>query len=321
MASGVSIYNLKVMRNFIFIIFLFITKSSLSQVFTIIDSSGQKVAYATVEVLKKNIALFSDSSGMVNLSSYNLFAEDTIQISAIGYRELKIANKNIESKVTIQLVIRPLPPVFVYNGDLKSENWGSKKQKRVLFNSYYCGVDLIGPGNQIGRLIKPPDEKRGPAWIYKIAFFAQSKQPFGRNSETPVRLRVYTIDPLGFPASDLLTEVFVEKIKKANAWLEFDLSQSPIQLMDEGLIIAAEFFDTNPSNWHEERVRYMDSTGRMRTKTMKFYGASFGMNDEKNQGPTLIRRYGYWMFNARQIEDKCENLVIQIWVKYPKRSK
>jgi hypothetical protein len=301
-------------RYFAIIFLSLISKSSLSQQFVIIDSSGQVIPYATVEVVKRNIAVFADKNGAVILLSYDLTVKDTITISAIGYENLKIAKKDITGKLVMVRNFKPLPPVIVFNGKWTKENWGSVKKPSFLFGGYPCRWHLFGPGDQIGRIIMMPADHKGPAWIYRIAFFTEND----KDIPTPVRLRIYTINEKGLPGADILTKSMVTTLRKNKNWLEFDLSETPVEIRGGGLIVAAEYFDTDKINWYKEKVAYTDSSGIKRKEEWTGYGGSFATDGETIQGPTLMRFRGSWFQMSKLDKMKeCENLVVQVWVKYP----
>ena len=106
-------------------------------------------------------------------------------------------------------------------------------------------------------------------------------------------------------------------IDKGHGWLEFDLSGNEIKIPEAGLIVAAEYFDTGKKNWNSINVNYKDSAGNKKKIIEKWYGGNFAMNDEINQGVTLLRIHGNWIIEKYSgIKENCTNLVVQIWVKY-----
>ncbi len=295
---------------------LFLSFSSLSQNVSIKDSAGQPVPFATVEIPKKRMALFADASGVVKLSLKDLLADDTLTISSIGFNTLIVAANRIGTEIILEKQVIQLQEAFIYNGEWKKENWGSLKKPKDFGVSFR----MEGPGSQIGKIIKSLNGNKKPAWIYKVAFYTNHAE----NSRSPVRLRIYKIDKNGLPGNDILTESIIERIDKGKGWLEFDLSENEIKIPDGGLIIAAEYFDTDVSNWNSHKTQYIDSTGKKYKFDFKWYGGNFVSDDETNQGMTMIRHNGSWLlFNyltAKKPGSKnlfSNNLVLQVWVRTP----
>ena len=113
-----------------YLIFCF---SSLSQSIKVVDSAGQSVSYATIEVPKKKVAVFADSNGTINLSSLQVADADTLVISAIGFITTMIPAVKAGRSIVLTRQIKELEDVFVYNGEWKKENRGSlKTPKKIL---------------------------------------------------------------------------------------------------------------------------------------------------------------------------------------------
>lgn len=302
-----------------FILFIFVvglSEKSFSQIteVSVMDSAGKSIEYATVEVWKKNKAGFTDKNGKIDISLMNLSNEDSLIISAIGFKPQLIFCATLKDKIILEQQVKKLPEIFIYSGKWINENWGTQKIRRFIFNTYSCSWGLSGAGDQIGRVIKNlhPDKL---AWIYKIAFYTQG----AGDVRTPVRLRVYEINEKG-PVNDLLTKTIVEKIDKHSGWLEFNLrDEDHIQLKDS-LMIAAEYFDTSISNWTSYKAFFIKNNGSREKKIIKQYGGNFATDNETNQGDTWIRTKGNWRTNRfLKINDDCRNLVVQVWVKYPSK--
>ena len=297
----------------IFVFCLFLNfKSSLSQTITITDSTGQPIPYATIEVLKKKSALFANLSGVVDVSSLTLTEKDTLLISSIGYKDLFVSAKKLADKIVLERQIKKMPEVFIYSGEWKKENWGSLK-KPGQFGSAWR---MEGPGSQFARVIKSLNGNKKPALIYKIVFYTSHAE----NSRSPVRLRMYEINENGLPGSDILTKTIIEKIDKGKGWLEFDLAGDEIRIPDEGLIVAAEYFDTDTANWNSHKTQFVDLAGKKHKGIINWYGGNFLTDDEENQGVTMMKHQGEWRkFNFVSGKKMTSTiLVVQVWVKTPK---
>lgn len=294
------------------LIFLFFYLSSLSQSVAIVDSTGQPVPYATIELPKKNMALFADRNGVIDIALFKAVGKDSLMVSSIGYRTRIVEANKLSGKVILNRQVKELEEAFVFKGKWKKENWGSLKKPGLLFG-FGCSWSLNGPGSQIGKIINHSDRNKKPAWIYKIVFYTVRSEV-----TTPVRLRIYTIGEKGYPDRDLLTHTIIEKIDKGKGWLEFDLADNAIRIPEKGLIVAAEYFDTDSVHWRDRKIVYIDSSGRKREFMEKRYGGNFSTNDEIIQGETFVRANGYWIKLLRdRIKPECENLVVQVWVRYP----
>lgn len=299
----------------IIVCLLFFHYSSLSQFIkkvNITDAEQKPVPFATIEIWKKNKAFFPDENGLIDLSVFKLNETDTLLFSAIGYEDFRECYARLDSNVVLQRQIVDLPEAIIYNGEWIKENWGTKEKPRPIFNSFFCSYWLAGPGCQIGKVVKrKPGVKN--AYLYKISFFTA----FAENTRTQVRLRIYAIDKNELPGKDLLLGSKIEKLDKGNGWLSFDLSEDPVRFINDSIIIAAEYFETDAKNYSTFKYTYKDKNGHASKETGVRYGGSFSSNREGEIEDILEKAPGLgWLKIGRFNELKCKNLVVQVWVKY-----
>jgi hypothetical protein len=297
------------------IVFLCFKISSFSQTVKIVDSVGQTIPYATIELSRSGIARFADQNGEIDMSLFKIGESDSLVVSSIGFKSQKLPRQKMAGKIVLERQVTMLEDAFVFSGEWKKENWGSLKKPGLLFG-YGCSWSLNGPGSQIGRIINVIDENKKPAWIYRIAFYTNGAE----ETRTPVRLRLYAINEKGMPGRDLLVRTIIERTDKRKGWLEYDLSDNSVRIPEGGLIVAAEYFDTDSTNWHSRKVVYTDSSGKKREVVTTRYGANFSTNKENNQGQTVVRQHGHWIKVWHDGKNpECENLVVRVLVRYPER--
>lgn len=275
------------------------------------DSAGVKVPYATIELSKGKKSFFTDSSGAFNLPFSDFEITDSITVSAIGFIKAAIPIKDIQGIIVLKRQMKALPEVLVYSGKWKKENWGAKSKPEFLSKEYPSAWGLPGPGSQIGRAIIN-ENKAKPVWVYKVLFYFTH----ANNAMSPVRLRLYKMDEKGLPGNDLLEESIVKIIDSDKGWLAFNLEGQEIKMPPEGLIVAVEYFDTDAKNWNSEKVTYINEKGRKEKAEYKWYGGDFSTNCETAQGVSLMRLDGKWE-TLNNNTGACNNLVVQVWVKYP----
>jgi hypothetical protein len=294
------------------LVFQFSSLSQSVKKINITDAEQKPVPYATIEVWKKNKAFFANENGLVDLSAFKLNETDTLIFSAIGFKDFRESYARLNSQVVLQRQIVDLPEVIIYDGEWIKENWGTKEKPGLFFNSFGCGYGLAGPGSQIGKVVKrKPGVKN--AYLYKISFFTT----YAEKTRTPVRLRIYAIDKNGLPGKDLLMSSKIEKLDKGSGWLSFDLSEDPVRFINDSIIIAAEYFETDAKNYITFKYTYKDKNGQTRKETGVRYGGSFSGNREGEAGDIIEKAPGLgWLKFVGVTKLKCENLVVQVWVKY-----
>lgn len=293
--------------------------SSLSQVIIVEDSTGQPIPFATLEVAKKNASWFCNAKGKIDIGMLSIEPADTLIISSIGYKTMRIARNKVASLVVLSPYVRQMPEAFIYQGDWKSDIYGMKRKRSQ--QSAYTSYMLKGPGEQVGRIIFPGKEMEGPVFLERISFL------FSKAGKTraPARLRIYEVNDNLMPGADVLVKNLVSKMESEDGWLDFDLAELGIRLDKKGLIVAVEFFDTDSVYWHKEpNWMTVDSSGKPVYYTANVLGGLFRTDDYLDDCYSYIRKNGEWTkMDSRLLVRPyhCFNLVTRISVKYPDKKR
>jgi hypothetical protein len=291
----------------------------LSQTISIKDSAGSEIPYATIEILKKKGAYFSDATGKIDLNSLPVKDTDTLVISSIGFKTVRIAKNTIGESVVLQAYIRKLPEAFASIDDWKRKYVIRKKKKSRVVTA---PVQLLkGPGEQVARIIFPDKKLKGPVLLETVSFQFMK----AANTKAPVRLRIYEVDDRQMPGADILTRSLVTKMDSGEGWLDFDLSEDAIRMSEKGIIVAIEFFDTDSMYWYKDANWIkVDSGGNPERVTENILGGYFRLDDYMDDCRTYKRIGGEWIRIENRMllrPNQCYNLVTAVTVKYPDKRK
>ena len=294
------------MRNFLIIVFLLITESSLSQIncLQIKGNENEPVPYASVFVKKMNKTFIADSAG--NICSKGLQAiekEDTIFVSAVGYEESAFVFSDA-MLIILQKRNILLPEVMIVDGKGKIEMWGTKKNPTPVMG-YFCHWGFREILNSSARIIFPEGEYK-KAEILSVAFFDET----GKEQNVPVRIRVYLIGKDSLPYADYLTDnVIVET--KGKGWLTTNFETYGLIFPKEGLAFGIELFATGDENYYYRTWKGSDK----KKHNEKVYGFSLGM--EKSETSLTLMKLDVW--NPWKIDSAipriCGNLVCRVKVR------
>ena len=293
------------MKIFFIIVFLFITKSSLSQsnCLQIKGYEDEPVPYASVFVKKMNRTFIADSAGNICSKALQAIEKgDTILISAIGYHESRSVYLD-ESTVQLQKRDIVLPEAIIVEGKGKIEEWGTKKNPNIL-GGYDCTLGFIGILNSTARIIYPEGNYK-KAEIISVSFYDRT----GKEMNVPVRIRVYLISNDSLPYADYLTDNVIVNTQ-GKGWLTVNLENKGLIFPKEGLAFSIELFARDEeyyyySTWKNDGKKY----------TVKRYGVSVGMESAKTF-MTLIKldAWNPWIIHKSNI-NRCGNLVCRVKVR------
>ena len=225
------------MKIFFIIVFLLITKSSLSQsnCLQIKNEDGEPIAYATVLVKKNKKVLIADTAGNICSKTLQQIEKgDTLFISAVGYEE-SVAVFSGAGMVQLQIRSIVLPEAVIVKGKGKIEEWGTKKNLSIL-GVYDCTLSFREILNSTARIIYPEGSYK-KAEIISASFYDRT----GKEMNVPVRIRIYLIGKDSLPYADYLTDNVIVNTQ-GKGWLTVNLENKGLIFPKEGLAFSIELF-------------------------------------------------------------------------------
>lgn len=229
---------------------LYLTLSLLSTLFTlgqttiINKDTKNPVSYATISFGNGN-GIFADNEGEF-IFTKKIYADiDTLYISALGFKELKLATKNLQKTISLEINIDKLQEVIVHykpKGKFKLETI-----KPTLHDDYFkCWLPTIESEIAVfipNTILKPQEiisvllpikveskdwEKRKKATTKKRSFSTLFRAKFYENNN-------------GFPG-DVLTydEIVFRVTDKSDNIFELDVSSNAIFMPKNGLFISIQ---------------------------------------------------------------------------------
>lgn len=197
---------------------------------TIVSEKNDKpIAYATVSVPQKNIAILADGSGNFNVSYRIINVSDTFNISSVGYSTYRLAVRDAQKISVIRLKehTSDLENVTLFTNEAVE---GNKLEKSGYFRSW----PTKSKGGEIGKI-----------FVTKANEFLVDRIRFKVNNQCnacQVRLRIREVVN-GFPGEELFTDSISMPVKKLNFddhYSEFDLSKKQIVLKQKSVFVSLE---------------------------------------------------------------------------------
>jgi len=237
-------YNEIVLKQFYLALSLLSALHALGQTNIINKDTEEPVSYATISFGNGN-GIFADNQGKFTFTEKLYSDIDTLYISALGYKEFKIATLNLKETISLETNIDELQEVIIHykpKGKFKLETL-----KPTLHEDYFkCWLPTIE--SEIAVFI--PNTKVKPQKIVSVLFpiKVESKDWEKRKKATTKKRPFSTLfraqfyeNKNGFPG-DVLTydEIVFRVTEKSTKIFELDVSANDIFVPKNGLFISIQ---------------------------------------------------------------------------------
>ncbi len=274
------------------ILFLFLLYLSIFQVLAqsninavITDKDNVPLEFVNISVNQTIRGTYTNKNGEFSIN--DLFTNDTLKFSSLGYKNKNISINNIKDTIRLDEHIINLKEVIV-----KSEY----QSKIIGINKYRIEKNGIGDfnGYVVGTIIK----KIPYSFLESVEIYILQSQ---NNPKNKFLLRIFNIDTVsGYPKADLLNErVFIPVSK--NGWINIDLSKYKIKV-ESAVFLAVESMPNE--EYVEKNVIVKDVDYAMEDVVL------IGIAKTKNKDPLfhcMGRNDVYWqIINVQELFDnKC----------------
>lgn len=186
---------------------------SFSQMYSmqlINKDNGERIPYANIGIVNKNIGTVSNAKGEFNIELSSEYDNDTLYLSCIGYERKAYLISNFKNyfRSTDQIILELQPKIYelaevvVRPLGTKIYTLGNFCESNSAYGNAFYSKEL---GTEIGLLVNLPDNKNN-AYLQNFRFYV-GKFTFNK---FPVRLNVYNLKN-GKPNENILTEsIFIE---------------------------------------------------------------------------------------------------------------
>lgn len=206
------------------------------------NKTKEKIPYAAVGFLKKNIGVNADEKGYFELT-IDINTQDTLLISCVGYISLKIPVNKLPTDSLFQL--EPKSAI------LKEVVVNSKHDKRSILLREFSGT-----GSHSLSLTKSGD------WTEIAQPFHSSVQKstlnsivvYKRRGKSLFRLKVYGVDTVTMKPSINLTDTIIE-INSAKTSVHIELGKYKILIPSYDFFIAIEWLKTSYNEYNSSPIK------------------------------------------------------------------
>jgi hypothetical protein len=200
----------------------------------VVDSDTRlPIEFATISNLTNRTGIFTTENGDFRIT---LNHNDTIEISCVGYKTVKLFTPRLENnELTILLtpITRELQEVIVSNID-----WTKYKEKRIGYAGKKSNWHVWGLTGLEYAVYVPNEKKIKGAYIWELLY----KMVKRSNDTVLVRLHVYEVTANGTPGKELLDLNVVKKITgKMNQLVAYNISDYKIKLPENGVFVGIEW--------------------------------------------------------------------------------
>lgn len=215
----------------------------------VIDNKSKPISYAHIEAFRLKSGVVTDSNGFFSLVKLNLIENDTLQVSAVGYKTKIIClNKYLQDFIILEPQIYSLEEVSVSaktSNTLKYGNYNIKSK----FGQYYKKA-----GEQVGIHILSKDTTKTEL-IKEVYFYLDTRNnkigdKFGHgslNSEFRIRIySAYTDNDTIKPYKDYMhNSIIVKPNLTKKGWFRVNILKEHIEIPPKGLFICLELIKDN----------------------------------------------------------------------------
>lgn len=209
--------------------------------------NNQKIAYATIGLIKENTGINADEQGRFQLVSKKI-KQDTLIISSVGYETLKIAVDQlpIDGRYLMKDKKKELDNIVVLQTSTKT----------TLDRFKTCGSSFYLSNGYISEIAKRFTMPVKHAYIDKIEICKSADNAI-------FRLRIYSMDSISKRPLYDLSDTIIE-IKSLRRNVEVDLSAYKIFVPDKDFFVAIEWLKI-PYNLSQEKIK-MKGVEKVRDK-------------------------------------------------------
>ncbi len=207
---------------------------------SVVEKNGRTpIPYASVRLIKEKVSTSADDKGTFRLITLNPIADDTLIISAVSYRPVKIP----ASRFTHKQIIR-LEDDMQFLNEVKIAARAKRKTKTLNPLSFeeIKGIQIVysGGGTQIARKFTAPTEFSRLKQV-SLKRYLKTIHPF-ENQNCRFRIRVYDVDETtGAPGNDLGRQVIEVEETVLKQVVSIDLTKYNIVIPKKAFFIAIEW--------------------------------------------------------------------------------
>jgi len=228
------------MRFLIYIILILKINLLFSQekTFTICDNNKEKIPFANIVLDKKNcIGTTTNFNGIFKINPKQKY--DTVEVSCIGYKMLKLSWRDFISRDTIFLIndVYKIPTVTIISKKNKIITAGSSKVKG------YPGYIYDIQGSETALYIKP-NNKTPNKTIKNIQVYV-SRQGIPNSN---FRIIIYSVNNQNGrikPDTILLNQNLINHAVKGNEWVEFDILKYNLKMPTKGIFVSIMWLNSS----------------------------------------------------------------------------
>jgi len=218
---------------FFFLLFWLVQQAAFGQSFAVEGvvfkhKSHEGLPFVSVGIKHSTRGTSSDAAGHFSIEAK---VEDTLLFSAVGYRTLLAAAKDVKGPIYLHETSVALAPVTVTGRKkLRTASIGSLKDNTL--------VSMGGPNQYAMLLVPPPAVSSGE--LEEVSYMLQPDIRKNDRWKTAVRIRVYANDN-GSPGRDLLPENLVVAVGKVAKNVTANVAAYAIVIPAEGIFIGLDF--------------------------------------------------------------------------------
>lgn len=213
---------------------------------TIIDSATSKRIERVTISIGQTRSLITDVDGATDIDKHFLDRTDTISISCIGYKSVKLIpgiNHILPDTVRLSALVRQLKGVKIGLSKLKEITLGDLKKS---YNTHR----ITNPETENAQYI--PNGNKIKGIIISVNYIVNDKL---KGIEMPFKVGLYTKSKNNpFPDKELIEDSIIVYNPEKKTHLSVDVSKYNIQLPEDGVIVAFE--PLSPSRYGKDSIWY-----------------------------------------------------------------
>ncbi len=199
-------------------------------------TSNSHIPYVNIGIVNKNIGTVSDNEGYFKIQIADLYNDDSIRLSRVGYKSLQFKVSDFrmmiikDKEIEMEEEVSKLSEVVVTGKREKRKIYGNSTQSRK-FRGGFTDSEL---GNELGIVIKI---KKKPTYINAFHAFIVSNT----SDSMKFRLNFYSLKN-GVPKDKVIKEQIVFPITTKAGQFTFDLTEYEI-IMNDDFFISLELIE------------------------------------------------------------------------------
>ncbi len=228
-----------------------------SKILILDKKTYQPLSYSTVRIKNKNVGVYADENGLVDLA---LNLNDTLLVSHIGYRNTSISTLSLKKNDTIFLIEEILPLTEISIKNLKP----------------------FDEPITIGSINEKPEIRSGSMIAAEFAtrFLLTKKSRYNRllkiviplskgNGDNKIRLHIYDVNEDLTPGDELLTQdIIIDYSKNSRKLLEVDIRDMNIIDTSTYIFVGLEWIgNSNERKVQGPYVRFTQKISKQLTYT------------------------------------------------------